>query len=78
MEGMILKEISVLQHKHTRISKSAHSMNKWSQGLVVKLLEITHGQWLYRNVQVHDSMMGVNATLRKEELQSLIEDQLEL
>ena len=53
-------------------------MDKWSRGLVVKLLETTHGQWLYPNVQVHDSMMGVNATLRKEELQSLIEDQLEL
>ena len=33
---------------------------------------------MYRNVQVHDSMMGVNAILRKEEPQSLIEDQLEL
>ena len=78
MEGMISKEISLLQHEHTRISRSGHSMNKWSRGLVVELLEATHGQWIYRNVQVHDSMMGVNATLRKEELQSLIEDQLEL
>ena len=78
MEGVISKDISVLQHKHTRISGFVHLMNKWSWGLVVKLLEITHGQWLYRNVQVHDSMMGVNATLRKEELQSPIDDQLEL
>ena len=29
-------------------------------------------------MQVYDSMMGVNATLKKEELQLLIEDQLEL
>ena len=75
---MISKEISLLQNEHTRISGSVHSMNKWSRGLVMKLLEATHGQWLYRNVQVHDSMVGVNATLRKEELQSLIDDQLEL
>ena len=53
-------------------------MNKWSRGLVMKLLETTHRQCLYHNVQVHDYMMGVNATLRKDELQSLIEDQLEL
>ena len=78
MEGMISKEISVLQYEHTRISGSVFLMNKWSRGLVVKLLETTHGQWLYCNVQVYDSMMGVNATLRKEELQLLIEDQLEL
>ena len=41
-------------------------------------MEITHGQWLYRNVQVHDSQSGVLATLRKEELQKLIEEQIEL
>ena len=45
---------------------------------MVKFLESTHGQLLYRNVQVHDSIMGVNATLRKEELQRLIKDQLDL
>ena len=43
MEGMILEKISVMQHEHTRISRLAHSMNKWSQGMVVKLLKTTHG-----------------------------------
>ena len=45
---------------------------------MVKLLESIHGQWLYQNVQVHDFIMGVNATLQKEELQRLIKDQLNL
>ena len=39
MEGMIMKEISILQHEHTRISGSVHSINKWSRGLVVNPLE---------------------------------------
>ena len=41
-------------------------------------MEATHGQWLYRNIQTHDSITGTNATSRKEELQRLIEEQLDL
>ena len=78
MEGMISKDIISIQKIYTTISGSALSIEAWSRGLVVKLLESTHGQWLYHNVQEHDSIMGVNATLRKEELQRLIKDQLDL
>ena len=78
MEGMISKEIILIQNIYTTISGSALSIEAWSRGLVVKLQESTHGQWLYRNVQVHDLIMGVNATLQKEELQRLIEAQLDL
>ena len=48
------------------------------RGVITKLMEATHRQWLYRNVQVHDSVTGIEATLRKEEIQRLIEDQIEL
>ena len=41
----------------------------WTKGLIVRLIEITHGQWLYQNVQVHDTVTGLHATRRKEELQ---------
>ena len=44
----------------------------------MKLLEVTHGQWLYQNLQVQDSNAGTNATERKEEIQQYIEDQIEL
>ena len=45
--------------------------------MVIKLLEATHGQWLYRCIQVHDRVQGTLATQRKEELQREIEDQQE-
>ena len=45
--------------------------------LVVRLLKVTHGQWIYRNVHVHGIVSGVHATRRKEELQGAIEDQLD-
>ena len=44
-------------------------------GLITKLLEVTHGQWLYRNVHVQYSISGTTATLRKEEIQMEIEKQ---
>jgi hypothetical protein len=46
--------------------------------LVVKLLECTHGLWLYRNLHVHDSLAGAATTARKEEIQQFIEDQLDM
>ena len=78
MEGMICKEIGGIQREYAGLQGSCLSVTKWSVGLVVKLLEVTHGQWLYRNIQVHDRSCGTLATLRKEELQLEIERQQEL
>ncbi len=36
---------------------------------------MTHSQWLYRNIQVHDKVSGMLTTLRKEEAQMKIEEQ---
>ena len=45
---------------------------------MIKLLEATHGQWLCRNVVVHDIIGGLETVKRKQELQSEIERQVEL
>ena len=41
-------------------------------------MEITHGQWLYRNYIVHDPVSSTLATAKKEELLAEIERQREL
>ncbi len=46
----------------------------WAQGLILKLLKATHGQWIYRNIQIHDAVTGTQVTLRKEAIQREIED----
>ncbi len=51
---------------------------QWAQVLVVKLLETTHGQWLYRCVQIHNKVAGTRIIACKEEIQRKIERQLEL
>ena len=78
MEGMISKECRRIQYDHMRARGTKLSIDRWMAGLITKLMEVTHGQWLYRNVQVHDSVAGVTASLRKEEIQMEIECQQEL
>ena len=75
MEGMVCKEIRMIQTTYTSLSGSRMSAERWTEELITKLLEVTHGQWLYRNIQVHDKVAGTLATLRKEEIQMEIEEQ---
>jgi hypothetical protein len=52
--------------------------DKWAQGLILKLLESTHGQWIYRNIQIHDTVSNTQSTLRKEGFQREIKEQMEM
>ena len=76
MEGMVSKEVLSIQRDYAGREPRAREAHSWIKGLILKLLETTHGQWLYRNVQVHDVVSGSLATAKKEELQRLIEEQL--
>ena len=76
MEGMISKEMVEIQRQFCEMVETRITAEQWAQGLITKLLEITHGQWLYRNVHVHDKVTGTLATKRKEELKEAILDQL--
>ena len=77
MEGMISKEVLGIQAEFTAVGEGSMTTNNWAKGLAIKLLETTHGQWLYRNVVVHDTVGGLKATQRKQELQAEIERQIE-
>jgi hypothetical protein len=78
MEGMVSKGLREIQTMYSAIDGSNVSHKQWTTGVVVKLLEATHGQWLYRCIQVHDRTQGTLAKLRKEELQKEIEAQQEM
>jgi hypothetical protein len=78
MEGMLSVELIELQKYALVEATSRLTIDKWAKELVIRLLEITHGQWLYRNVMVHDRTAGELASKRKEELRRGLEEQLEL
>ena len=78
MEGMISKEMLDIQQHHLELIGSTWTITAWAKGLIVKLLEVTHGQWLYRNVHVHDIVTGSHAVRRKEAIRREIQMQLDL
>jgi hypothetical protein len=77
MEGIISKQARQILALYHYSAGTKTSPEKWAMGLVQKLLEATHGQWLYRNVQIHDKVVGTMATLRKKAIQKEIEEQME-
>lgn len=60
------------------VGKSKLPIQSWCAGWVTRLLEVTHGQWLYRNVHLHDTLMGDLITRKKEDSRQELLDQIEL
>ena len=54
MEGMISCQLVGIQTLHRDWSGEGPRPMDWASKLVVWLLEVTHGQWIYHNIQVHD------------------------
>ena len=77
MEGMIAKDMVVIQEKYIRTYRIQSNPSKWAQQLIIKLLECTHSLWLYRNIMVHDKWAGEGANERKETILQQIEEQLD-
>ncbi len=54
MEGVLCRGLRELQEMHTTMDGSNVTGEQWAIGVIVKLLEVTHRQLLYRCIQVHD------------------------
>ena len=78
MEGMVCCQAWDIQDTYSSVEGSNISSCQWAQGLVLKMLETTHGQWLYWCVQVHHKVAGTCIIACKEEIQRKIERQFEL
>ena len=76
MEGMVSRRLIDLQQDYFTLHGTSWKLDKWASGLVVRLLEVTHGQWLYHNVVVHDAVHGRLTLTRKEDIAAKIESQL--
>ena len=76
IEGMVSKEVVELQKYALVEAESKLTVDKWAKEFILRLIEITHGQWLYRNVVVHDKMAGDLASQRKEDIRKALEEQL--
>ena len=70
---MISKELLKLYMADILASHSRLTQESWIMGLITKLLEATHRQWLNRNFVIHDRIADLVATHNKEHLQLEIE-----
>ncbi len=78
MEGMLSWCLVGLQANHHALTGEGLQLLSRASQLVIRLLEVTHGQWIYRNIQVHDEAQGMLHTQEKEQLQREIKEQMEL
>ncbi len=58
MEGKVSKEILALQRRTLLHSPSPLSIADWSKQLISRILHISHAQWIFRNVSLHDRREG--------------------
>jgi hypothetical protein len=78
MERMVCSRMHKIQSLYHFQEGTRTTPKRWTKGLILKLPEATHGQWLYRNMQIHDLVAGTRATLRKEEIQRKIKEQMQM
>lgn len=78
MEGMISSELLLLDKSDILSPESKLTIPQWASQFIQRLIEATHGIWIYRNLIMHDNTAGVIATKEKEQLLHEIEHQVEI
>jgi hypothetical protein len=76
--GMVSSKLLLIQSEFFLHSKSYSSATQWISGLITQLLHVTHTQWIYQCVLVHDRTTGTLISAHKEERQKEIDCQLTL
>jgi hypothetical protein len=57
-EGHILSRFYAIQSFHLTMSSSYLNREDWTKQFISKILQITHSQWIYRNISFHDRKKG--------------------
>ena len=68
MEGKVATLFRQFQHLHLVTSPSMLNADDWIRQYITKLLHITHGQWIYRNVSRHHHKHGLLQDLERQSL----------
>ncbi len=76
--GMISHKLLDIQSTYFHTAGESYCATRWIAGLITHLLQVTHTQWIYRCVLVHDRNTGVLILAHKEDSLKEIEHQLAL
>lgn len=70
---MISVELRGAVDQHGLHEWSKLTVDSWLSGVVIHVLEITHGQWIYQNLVVHNRVAGTLITKNKKDLMVMAE-----
>ncbi len=65
LEGKVSKELLRLQYSALVGSASRLTMRDWTKQFISQLLHISHAQWVFRNVSLHDRSVGYLQKLQR-------------
>jgi hypothetical protein len=74
--GMVSSKLLPLQSAIAHNSKLSSNATWWISGFITQLLQVTHTQWIYHCVLVHNCTTGILISMHKEDLLKEIEHQL--
>ena len=74
LEGMISKEVAELQRDCDRSQGKNRGVNTWAAKLVTQLMEITYGQWLYRNPQPGGARSSIRVARKRTERKDYMDE----
>ncbi|KAL7526919.1 hypothetical protein ACHAXR_001711, partial [Thalassiosira sp. AJA248-18] len=77
-EGKIAMAIRNMQEGYLIGAPTRLSIDSWIKGLIQLLLQLTHAQWIFRNITKHHSSNGSLKLAAREEVLKEVERQLEL
>ena len=67
-EGHISTHFYAIQTFHLAMSSSYLNREDWTKQFISKLLQITHSQWIFRNISLHDKKYGYLCNKKAEEI----------
>jgi hypothetical protein len=68
LEGKITGHFRGMQQLYLKTRPSRLNAEDWVKQFIYKLIKISHTQWIFRNLTLHDRQHGHLATLRRETL----------
>jgi hypothetical protein len=67
MEGYVLTHFYAMQNFHLAMSSSYLNGATWAKQFISKLLHVTHSQWIFHNISLHDKINGYLHKKKSEE-----------
>ena len=73
-EGHISTHFYTIQAFHLTMSSSYLNGEDWTKQFISKILQITHSQWIFRNISLHDRTQGYLRNKKADEILHIINE----